>query len=98
DALVQSGVGQDLLRLVSTLGGILGVLYRQRGRITRFLLYLGDVARDVDVTLLDSKISVAAEDVFDAILRKPVDLRKQPVVAEPRYLGGGGRTPITKGT
>ena len=95
-ALVEAGVGQDLLGLVGALGGVLGVLHRQRHGIAGRLLDVGDVVGDVDVALLDAEVGVAAEDVLDLLLGEPVDLAVEPLLAELGDLGRGGRAPVAE--
>ena len=95
--LVQAGVRQDLLRLVGALGGVLGVLHRQRHRIAGLLLDAGDVVGDVDVALLDAEVGVAAEDVLDLLVGEPVDLAVETLLAELGHLGGGRRAPVAEG-
>ena len=59
-ALVQAGVGQDLLRLVGALGGVLGVLHREAVRKAGApAVSRRHSSRDVDVALLNAEVGVA---------------------------------------
>ena len=59
-------LGQDLLRLVGALGGVLGVLHRERLGVAVFGLGRRDRLRDLDVAGENAEVGVAAEQEFDA--------------------------------
>src|SRR5260370_16544197 len=96
-ALVQAGIGQDLLRLVGPFGRVLGVLHRKSDRIAGVVLDAGDILGNVDVALLDAEVGIAAEDVFDLLLGEPVDLTIETLLAELGDLGRCRRSPVAEG-
>ena len=96
NALVELGVGENLLGLVGALGGVLGVLHREPVREAGAVAHLGDRLGDVHVALLDPEVRVADEDVLDRAVGEPLQLAVQAIELELRHLARGGGAPVAK--